>query len=79
MSNWKYQYTKAEVCRILGLDRRELDQLLEAGEIPPPMNVGGARLWHVCDIADQIRAHPERLRPDQRPPRQGSRARSEAA
>ena len=44
--------TKAELCRALNCSERTLQRMIERFELPPPMTLGGRKVW----IAGKVRA-----------------------
>ena len=42
--------TKPELCRCLGCSERTLQRLVERFEIPPPMTLGGRKVWLVGKV-----------------------------
>lgn len=44
--------TKPEMCRALSCSERTLQRMIERFEIPPPMTLGGRKVW----IAGKVRA-----------------------
>lgn len=53
---------KAEACRLCGgISQRSVDRLVSCGRFPPPLKIGGRRLWDRQGLADWVRAGCPRL------------------
>lgn len=51
----KHLLSAKEVARVLGIGERTVWRHRQAGQLPPPLIVGGRTLWHRPDIEEWIR------------------------
>jgi len=61
---------RREAARMVGVSPRHFDRIVAAGRIPPPVDLGGVRVWRVADLdAAVARAIGPASLPGEAPPR----------